>query len=166
MNKELFNTLVILKKLDTTEKLYYSCEEELTKFEQSKLLSQMIKHFSLNIENMGNVRALIEFKFQNKTNSYFMVLQLVYFFMCAHQKNGIWSMSPIMWRAFWKQIIQQFWTYNFSNRGSQLSPTASILIRYPILYSNPIIVCDLKNTSWWVFATWLKSNRAPRAKKS
>ena len=70
MEKELFNVSAVLNVLNKKiidkknedsdvfkyEEVFFGCEEEFSKYENSKLLSKIVENFSTNFEEMNNVR--------------------------------------------------------------------------------------------------------------
>ena len=72
MNYYLFNLIVSLKKLNKVEdKIYFSYDKHFSEYEQGKLLSKIMKQFSYKIEFLNNIKAMIDFKFIEKTVKFF-----------------------------------------------------------------------------------------------
>ena len=77
MDKDLFNTLVVLKKINRDQQHkdepFYSKLDVFNEFEQGMLLSKIIDSYKYQIDELGHVRGMIDFKFNHRTFKFFTI---------------------------------------------------------------------------------------------
>ena len=75
MDKDLFNVQQVLKKCNKKEDHVLFCKiNKFSEYEQGMLLSKIIDEYQDHMEVLGNVRAMIDYKFQTKTYWFFVGL--------------------------------------------------------------------------------------------
>ena len=75
MDKEFYNLNLKMTKIQNDEndeeEKYFRHTLPFTEYEQGKLLTRIIDQFGDDIELFNNVRAMIDFKFENETTLFF-----------------------------------------------------------------------------------------------